>query len=278
VNIREALRDTTRALRNVADDLAAREAEEIIERLLGVDRTTLYLDSQRVLTFEQREQLRRTVAARNTQIPLAYVLQKKYFHSVDLDINPGALIPRPDTEVLVEAILAGEERPDTFFLDLCTGPGTIAAALLARRPAWTGIASDISIAALHLAAMNLPRMAQLVCGDLGEAFKSAGGFDFIACNPPYISKTEMAQLDKSVIDFEPHIALDGGADGLEFYRRISTTIARLLKPEARLYLEIGATQQEAVSTLLRNSGWKDISFLNDLALRPRVVIAMRPDV
>jgi release factor glutamine methyltransferase len=175
----------------------------------------------------------------------------------------------------VETILESEKEKNCHFLEIGVGSGAISAILVQKNPDWLGIGTDISLPALNVAWQNCPRAIHLVCSDLFSSIKPGTLFDFIVSNPPYISEGEMAGLDDGVKDFEPDIALDGGKDGLDFYRAFAMQSGYFLKPGGKLYCEIGYSQKNSVSTIFSSHGWKDVTTLKDLAGRPRVVISTR---
>jgi release factor glutamine methyltransferase len=205
--------------------------------------------------------------------PLAYILGSVYFYSTDIAVTRDVLIPRPETEVLVETVLNCEQNVKLLFADIGTGSGAIAAVLLKERPLWHALATDISRPALGVALRNVPGRARLVCCDMLTALKNTTRpFDFMVCNPPYVSQAEMAGLDKSVLSFEPHGSLYGGSDGLDFYRTLANDAKSVLKPGGRLYCEIGCDQSAAVRKIFLSGRWKSVKVLPDLANRPRVVV------
>ena len=203
--------------------------------------------------------------------PLQYVLGEWEFYGLPFYVNESVLIPRPDTERLVETALRllSEERSDV--LDLCCGSGCIGVALAALGGA-NVTAADISADALEIAERNARRNGvslTTVQSDLVEAVE--GTFDLIASNPPYLSETEMDARDRS-LRYEPASALYGGADGLDFYRRIAADYQRYLKPGGTLLLEIGMTQKDAVSAMFENS-----ECICDYGGRPRVIAVKKHD-
>ncbi|MDR2729250.1 MAG: peptide chain release factor N(5)-glutamine methyltransferase, partial [Chitinispirillales bacterium] len=182
---------------------------------------------------------------------------------------------RPDTETLIEAVLNGEKDKKTaFFADIGTGSGVLAAILTANNPEWNAAAADVSYNALKTASRNVSNRVKLICADMLSAFKPIQKFDFIVSNPPYISSAQMRTLDKSVYGYEPHGALFGGEDGLEFYREISLTAQAHLKDKGRIYLEIGYDQGDSVPRILHNDGWENITVTKDIEGRDRVVKAV----
>ncbi len=206
--------------------------------------------------------------------PIAYIVGCKSFMNLTFRVNSSVLIPRPDTEVLVEALLADIADRPLCGLDIGTGSGAIAVALLYYAPNLTMTACDISEGALAIAAQNaqsngVATRLTFVQSDLLESV--TGRFDFIVSNPPYIARQQIAELAVNVKDYEPTLALDGGRDGLDYYRAITAQAARHLLPAGKLYYEIGCDQREAVQNIMLSEGFKDIVSIADLAGRDRVV-------
>ena len=202
--------------------------------------------------------------------PLQYVLGEWSFYGLDFTVTPDVLIPRPDTECLVETALSMRKDGPCDVLDLCCGSGCIGVVLAKRGANVT--AADISDRALEIARRNAERNGvtmKLVESDLFE--NVTGTFDLIVSNPPYLSDADMAAMDAG-LRFEPALALYGGADGLDFYRRIAADYKRYLKPGGALLLEIGMTQKEAVSAFFRNS-----ECITDYGGRPRVITVRNDD-
>ena len=218
--------------------------------------------------------------------PVAYLVGRCEFYSLSLTITRDCLIPRPETELLVErAINFLRKRPaPQVMLDLCTGSGCIAAAVAKEVPQVQVTATDICEAALSVAAINietykLSERVRLLAGDLFEPVVKgldATAFDLIVSNPPYVSDAEYAALDKNVKDYEPKHALLAGADGLDVYRRIVAQAGEFLKPDGMLLLEIGYAQGKAVRELLEEAGgFADIRIEKDLSNNDRIVLARR---
>lgn len=272
---RAALSRLTRALTPCSEDLASSEAELALTHILGIDRHRLYTDASIEVLPGQRRQLDELVQRRSRGEPLAYVLGAAYFFGVRLSVDRSVLIPRPDTEALVDTVLRACDNQPRMVLDMGTGSGAIAAALLANRTHWHAVATDISAPALSVARRNLPSRCSLVRADRLEATK--GPFDVLVSNPPYVTAEEMTRLDPGVRDWEPHGALCGGCDGLEYYRYISCHGRDVLRPGGQLFVEIGYTQSAPVTALLTDTGdWENTRVVQDLAGRPRVVCATRP--
>jgi release factor glutamine methyltransferase len=263
------------AITPVSGNSGLHEAETILQHVLQCTRSDLYINPAFISILENKKnEIDAIVTRRCTDEPLAYILGTKYFFSKEIFVDGNVLIPRPESEVLVDIVLKNETDGICKFADIGTGSGAIAAVLLSERSSWTAVATDLSLAALRVAQSNTPQRIRFICCDMFTAFgTSADGFDFIVCNPPYISASEMQVLDKSVIDFEPHSALYGGPDGLNFYRVLSTESKKVLKPGGRLYCEIGFDQGDSVRKLFLSENWSAITVRNDIAGRPRVVSA-----
>lgn len=217
---------------------------------------------------------------RRRREPMAHIRGEREFWSLPFRVTPAVLIPRPDSETVVEAALAwakGCGRALTV-LDLGTGSGCLLLSLLHELPEASGVGVDASPAALAVAgenarALGLESRCRLVSGNWGEAL--SGRFDVIVANPPYIVAGAIAGLEPEVAEHEPALALDGGADGLEAYRALLPGLARLLAPDGAAFLEIGAGQEEAVAALLAGHGLRLDRVHLDLAGIPRCLIAVR---
>jgi protein-(glutamine-N5) methyltransferase, release factor-specific len=267
------LKEVKARIQPIAGECALNEAEIILEHVLKFSRGDLYANACQDLSEQQQKHIETIIERRLTREPLPYILGSAYFHSKEFLVSNAVLIPRPDTEILVEKILEIEHEGLCSFLDVGIGSGAIAESLACKRPLWKALGLDISEQALKIAKVNCGVKTGLFCGDLFSALKTASYFDFIVSNPPYISEKEMAELDASVRDFEPASALYGGPDGLDFYRVLAGKSKDLLKTGGRLYCEIGYAQGEAVRTIFSEQGWKNILQFPDLAGRPRVVVA-----
>jgi len=273
--IAELLRKLNNSLTPLLGELAQSGAELIIEYSLNISRVQIYTESTKEITEEELSRIESVLKRRLDSEPLQYIFGKAYFYDREFFVNRDVLIPRPDTETLIETVLSGEKDNKTaYFVDIGTGSGIIPAILTANNPLWSAIAIDISLNALKTASRNVSNGVKLLCADMLSAFKLASQFDFIVSNPPYISSSQMKTIDKSVYDYEPHSALFGGEDGLNFYREISSKAPKYLKDGGRVYFEIGYDQGESVPKILRGGGWKNITVIKDLAGRDRVVKAI----
>lgn len=225
-------------------------AELLLAHVLEMPRIRLYTDYERVLSQEQLDVYRPLVQRAGEHEPIAYLTGKAHFFNLEFEVNRDVLIPRPDTETIVENVLQLARRETGFesprVLDLCTGSGCIAAAIAHHLKPATVVATDISAAAINIARRNIEKLnlqdrVTIELGDLYEPLTrivDAQPFDLIVSNPPYIPSDEIPKLDRSVKDYEPHTALDGGADGMDFHRRIMQGAKERLRPGGHLFLEI----------------------------------------
>jgi release factor glutamine methyltransferase len=277
MTIAELLRKLCCELKALAGELAQSDAELILQYSLNISRIQIYTESTREINTEELNRIESVLKRRLTSEPLQYIFGKAYFYGREFFVNRGVLIPRPDTETLIETVLNSERGNETvFFADIGTGSGILPAILTANNLQWSAVAIDISLNALRTASRNISNRVKLLCADMLSAFKLTEKFDFIVSNPPYISLSQMQTLDKSVYDYEPHGALFGGEDGLHFYRTISSKAPVYLKDGGRIYLEIGYDQGESTTQILCGDGWENITVIKDLAGRDRVVKASTP--
>lgn len=243
----------------------------LLEYVSGCTRSRYYAYPDELLSEEAESEFRGLLEQRCRRVPIQYITGVQEFMGHSFLVNDQVLIPRQDTEVLVEEALK-YLKPGMRFLDLCTGSGCILLSLLLSCPEAAGTGSDISRGALQTAEKNRDRLAPgavLVESDLFDGIE--GVFDMIVSNPPYIRREELPDLMEEVRLYEPVSALDGHEDGLYFYRRIARESPSYLKPGGRLYLEIGYDQGVTVPQLLREQGFCEIEVKKDLAGLDRVV-------
>jgi release factor glutamine methyltransferase len=264
-------------------DSAALDAELLLAAAAGVDRTRL-LTGSLPLCRECVSRFEQLIARRAAREPIAYILGHKEFYGLDFAVNRSVLIPRPETELLVDTALKMlRERPPSRVLDLGTGSGAIAVAIAANASEAEVTATDISAPALELARRNARRHGcelriKFYTGDLFAALPcSHQKYDLILSTPPYVRVDEIARLEPEVARHEPQIALLGGKDGLDFYRRLAAEIASHLRPEGEVMVEVGAGQAAEVARLLEAGGCRALETLRDLAGHKRVVRARRAD-
>lgn len=253
------------------------DAWELMETAFAVEKSCYFLQRDDKIEDTDRErQYRGFIEQRSRRIPLQQITGRAWFMGLEFEVSDQVLTPRFDTECLVEAV----ERllvPGMRILDLCTGSGCILLSLLARNLRIDGVGTDLSAGALQVACRNRDRLgiqAQLIQGDLFEHV--TGSFDVIVSNPPYIPSKEIGGLMPEVRDHEPVMALDGGADGLDFYRRIIREAAGYLKPGGWLAFEIGCSQGEDLVRLLSEAGYTGVRTGRDLAGQVRTAFGQLP--
>jgi release factor glutamine methyltransferase len=259
--------------RQAGIESAEADARLLIAAALGIDRMALTVQGERKLTPDETTAIDALAARRLKHEPVARILGRKEFWSLSLQISDAVLVPRPETETVVEAALdfaaRGGLRQDPLrILDIGTGSGALLLALLSELPNARGTATDISAAALDVARGNAERLglaSRCTFVECDIASCVPGTFDLIVSNPPYIAHDEIATLEPEVRDFDPSLALDGGHDGLEVYRAIAHDARRLLAAGGRLIVELGAGQESAVRALLTDIGMTVSGARNDLA-------------
>jgi release factor glutamine methyltransferase len=262
--IQKLLNRTVKHFTEKGIDAPRLSAELLLSYVTGLKRIDLYTQFDTVVSKEQLEQMHKLVERASQDEPLAYIVGKTEFYSLELEITPDCMIPRPETELLVERAIEflRTRSGKQLVCDLCTGSGCIAVAVAKNYLDAEIIATDISDAALKTAARNIERCQlqgriKLLCGDLFEPIVpelDTGKFDLIVCNPPYVSAAEFEKLNKNVKDYEPRSALFAGDDGLDIFRRIIEKADNFLKPDAAIMLEVGYRQGRAVEELLEERG------------------------
>jgi len=261
------------------------QVELLLAHVLRMPRMKLYLNFERGLTEPELEALRGLVKRRGEREPLQHIVGSTSFCGLEIAVNHDVLVPRPETELLAEEackFLSTLNPQSSTVLDFGTGSGCLALAIAAKCPRATVHALEISEGALKVARENALRLelAERVLFHVGDGFGALpdeGTFDLIVSNPPYIPSAEIETLQPEVRDHDPRLALDGGVDGLDFYRRLGAGAGPRLKPGGRLMLELGDGQQEAVAGLLTQHGWTVESTLKDYSGRGRILIARRSD-
>lgn len=264
-------------LRGAAIEAPRLEARRLLAHVLDTTEEALLRDPRAPVPADQAQQFAALLARRVAHEPFAYLTGRVGFWTLDLEVSPATLIPRADSETLVEAALAAcpDKGAALQVLDLGTGTGALLLAVLSEFPAAIGVGVDLKPEAAALAARNAARLALtdragFLAGDWAAAL--AGRFDLILCNPPYIESAAIAGLMPEVARHEPASALDGGADGLGAYRRIIADLPRLLLPGGVAVLELGAGQQAAVEALGRAAGLTPEACSADLGGVPRALV------
>lgn len=268
---REAIETGTRILQkeNIAD--AKIDAWYLLQMACKIDRNFYYLHEEDELTAEQQSEYESTVHKRAEHVPLQYIIGEQEFMGLKFKVNSNVLIPRQDTETLVEEALR-VAKPGMRVLDLCTGSGCIIISLAKNVADISCTGSDISKQALLVAKENAKANEVEVEWERSDLFENISGtFDLIVSNPPYIPTGEIPGLMPEVRDFEPVDALDGKEDGLYFYRIITEKSPEYLTSDGYLYFEIGYDQGEAVSAIMRQCGYTQVEVIKDLAGNDRVV-------
>ena len=271
--------DVRQRLRESGVEASTLEARELVCFGTGKSREELQRDSRLYASPEREAQVRRLVERRMAGEPVAYLIGEWEFYGLPLDISQDVLIPRTDTEVLAEQAIAyiqtlGECR----VLDLCAGSGCVGLAIASQSPQARVVLGEIDDSALKICRQNIRRnslSARVMPVQMDAREKPAlslGEFQCIVSNPPYIPTGDIAGLEASVRDYEPHMALDGGADGMDFYRSIAEQWKEALTPGGRIYFEVGIGQADAVLRLMRSQGFGDLQIIKDHHKIPRVVL------
>jgi len=278
--IRDVLTWTTDYLKRKGCQTPRLDAELLLAHNLGIERIGLYLDFDRPLSDAERLGFRNLVRRRALREPVALIIGKKEFWSLDIVVTPGVLIPRPETEILVQVVL--EECQDLLnlsVLEIGCGSGAPLIAIACARPDIRLFACDISINSLCCASANASShgfsdQILFFASDLLESVRAEHMFDVIYSNPPYIPSKDVDSLAPEIRNFEPREALDGGLDGLDVIRRLIPSSQIRLKPGGRLIMEIGEDQVQPVRKLLQTNGFSAVRVHQDLSGKNRVVKAV----
>ncbi|MBR6345622.1 MAG: peptide chain release factor N(5)-glutamine methyltransferase [Lachnospiraceae bacterium] len=271
---RQLLETGTRILKESNIDEYDVDSYILFEYMTGMKRSFYLAHSDDEVPLDAEKSYLDVIKKRSERYPLQYITHTAYFYGAEYYVDESVLIPRFDTENLVELVLKNENDAKNF-LDMCTGSGCIAIAIKDNLKAINSTAADISEAALKVAKKN----ADGHCADItfihSDLFENIDGkYDFIVSNPPYIVKDVISTLMPEVKDYEPANALDGGEDGLDFYRQIIKESPKYLNKKGRLYFEIGYDQGESVSNLMRDAGFEDILVKSDLSGNDRCVMGI----
>lgn len=258
------------------------DAELLCAHALGIDRVRLYMDLDRPLLPTELAAVRELVQRRRKREPVAYILGRREFWGRPFEVGPAVLVPRPETESLIEHALTllGKDR-DACVLDLCSGSGCIAITLALERPLARVVATDVSGAALDVARRNVEKLGvatrvELREGDLFEAVRTDELFDVVTANPPYLSAEELSECAPDVREHEPRIALVAGPAGDELLARIATGVIAHLSPGGHLLSEIGSGQAARARALFEAAGLRDVRVVPDLGGLDRVVVGRAP--
>jgi release factor glutamine methyltransferase len=280
-SIGELLDWTAKFLSQKESESPRLDAEVLLAHTLGCKRIELYTRYTEPATPEQRQQYRELIGKRIEGCPVAYLVGRKEFFSLALDVTPAVLIPRPDSEhVVMECLRLAKEIAEPGILDVGTGSGNLAVAVAHRHKTAQLTATDISADALAVAKRNAEKhavAARVECLQ-GDLFAPVAGrrFDLIVSNPPYIPRDEIAKLAAGVRDFEPRQALDGGSDGFAVFDRLAGEAGNYLKPGGYLIVEIGAPQEKRARQKIEAQGtWELAATVHDHSGHPRVLVARK---
>ncbi len=274
---REAYEWGKKELEQVQIADATVDARLLLEYVCHTNRNDLLVHGERPVDEIAFFAYEKYVEKRAKRVPLQQILHKQEFMGLSFYVNEHVLIPRQDTEILVEEVMR-EPFDGARILDMCTGSGCILLSLLHYSNDSTGVGADLSTEALAVATENAKRLglserAAFIKSDLFANVE--GRFDILVSNPPYICRDVITTLEPEVRDYEPMMALDGGQDGLDFYKKIIEQADKYLVPGGRLYFEIGYDQGEAVSDLLKERGYQEVRVIKDFAGLDRVVCGLR---
>ncbi len=285
--VQTALDWTRSYLAEKADAHPRRSAEWLLSAATGLSRVELYAYFDRPLTEDERATLRDAVRRRAAGEPLQYVTGEVAFRHLIVKVRPGVLIPRPETEVLVDTVLPAIDaaiaaRGEAVVADVCTGSGCIALAIAQERPGARVLACDVSPVAVEVAGGNAVRLdlADRISVHEGDLFGALPGdllgcLDLVVSNPPYVPSADVPDLPTEVAGFEPHLALDGGADGLDVYRRLLEGSREWLRPGGVIAVELDE-RMARIAAVEAEEWYQDVRVVSDLAGRDRIVIARAP--
>ncbi len=282
MNIKEILNRTDKFLSDRGIESSRLDAEVLLADLLDIERINLYVKFDYPLKSSELEEYRKRIKKRAKRIPTAYIIGRKEFMSLEFDVNKDVLIPRPETENLVEEIISycrDNELQDAQIIDIGTGSGAVAVSLAHYLPEAKVVGVDISKSAVKTARKNakkfeLEERLSIVHSNLLEGFikRDIRGIDIVVSNPPYISDAEMEELPPEVKK-EPETALRAGREGLDFYKKLIPQSSKVLRDGGKIFLEIGSSQAEAVKELFADN-WDNLKIIKDYADHDRIVTAV----
>lgn len=275
-NCQDLMKEGIRLLESAGVPDARVSVETILSKVLRKPRYSLYLEMEHRLEESVLDTYRTLLLARRDRYPLQYLMQTVGFRNILLEVGPGCLIPRPETEILVDVVLKMLRELSLQILDVGTGSGNIAISLAKERTNWFLTGTDISGAALSYARLNGERNGvggriQFIQTDLCSGIGNVR-FDAVVSNPPYLSERDMKSLQPEVA-YEPSLSLDGGSDGFGFLKRIAQEAPKILKPGGRLFLEFGAGQSAAVLEILKENDFTSVEVTKDDSGIDRIVSA-----
>ena len=279
MNIQSALTEGLNILKNKSILSAKLDSEILMAKALGKKREYIILNNDKIIKEQNLKYFKKLVHERATRKPIAYLLKKKSFWNSEFYVNKNTLIPRPDTEIILEQVLKFTKNKNYLnILDIGVGSGCILLSILKERKNFYGTGIDISRNSLDICKMNakkllLERRVKFFKSDVDKF--AIGKYDLIVSNPPYIKTSDLKYLESDVIKFEPKLALDGGLDGLSVIRKVIKKSSELLKKNGKFILEIGFDQKNKVIKLLNNKGFYINSTVKDLANNDRCIISTK---
>ena len=279
MNIQSALTEGLNILKNKSILSAKLDSEILMAKALGKKREYIILNNNKIIKEQNLKYFKKLVQERATRKPIAYLLNKKSFWNSEFYVNKNTLIPRPDTEIILEQVLKFTKNKNYLnILDIGVGSGCILLSVLKERKNFYGTGIDISRNSLDICKMNakkllLDRRVKFFKSDVDKF--AIGKYDLIVSNPPYIKTSDLKYLESDVIKFEPKLALDGGLDGLSVIRKVIKKSSELLKKNGKFILEIGFDQKNKVIKLLNNKGFYINSTVKDLANNDRCIISTK---
>ncbi|MDC1491054.1 peptide chain release factor N(5)-glutamine methyltransferase [Pelagibacteraceae bacterium] len=279
MNIQSALTEGLNILKNKSILSAKLDSEILMAKALGKKREYIILNDDKIIKEQNLKYFKELVHERATRKPIAYLLKKKSFWKSEFYVNKNTLIPRPDTEIILEQVLKFTKNKNYLnILDIGVGSGCILLSILKERKNFYGTGIDISRNSLDICKMNakklfLDRRVKFFKSDVDKF--AIGKYDLVVSNPPYISRCDLKYLENDVVKFEPKLALDGGLDGLSVIRKVIKKSSELLKKNGKFILEIGFDQKNKVIKLLNNKGFYINSTVKDLANNDRCIISTK---
>lgn len=270
------IKDITAFLKRCDIDDAAKEAEAILMHILGIDKVKLYRDAPELSSWKTRK-IDKILARRAKREPLQYILGNVDFHGIKIKVGSGVLVPRPETELIVDEVIKTVENCNSKIkiLDLCAGSGCIALAIAKNIPDSYVFGADISNKAVCYAKKNASankiKNIKFFCGNLFEPVAEFYPFDIIVANPPYIKTSDIQNLQPEIKDWEPLAALDGGEDGLKYYREILSNAKNYIAENGTVLLEIGYGQSASVCEIAKANNFKNIAVMKDFSEIDRII-------
>tara|TARA_B100000902_G_scaffold131945_1_gene130700 strand:- start:1958 stop:2812 length:855 start_codon:yes stop_codon:yes gene_type:complete len=279
MNIETAITHGTKILKKNSIQSAILDSEILMSKILGKDREFILLNQNETLNKSCFDNYKNLINQRSKGKPIAYLMEKKSFWNFEFKINDNVLVPRPDTELIIEEVLKRTKNKDKLkLLDIGVGSGCILLSILNEKKNFSGVGIDISKKCVELSKINalslgINSRVKFLKTDVDNF--SSGKYDLIVSNPPYINQYDLKNLNKEVINFEPKLSLDGGLDGLSVIRKVVKKASELIKVNGTLILEIGFDQKENVKKILRNKGFYINKVLKDYAKNDRCIVSTK---